>query len=119
MGEVPAFNTHKIDHQAALRTDVVAKVSTTFGQFLSVSCIGCHRDNLKGGDPVVPGFPPVPDITSSGIAGKWNLESFKNTLCYGKTPEGKILNPEQMPWPMAAKMTDIEQEALFLYLQSI
>lgn len=119
LGEVPAFNTHKIDHQATLRTDVVEEVSTAYGAYLSVSCIGCHRDNLKGGDPVVPGFPPVPDITSSGLVGKWSFETFKNTLRFGKTPEGKILNPEQMPWPMAAKMTDMELEALYIYLQSI
>lgn len=117
--ELPAFNAKKIDHQAPLKTDVVEAVSPAYGGYLAVSCIGCHRENLKGGGPIAPGFPPVPDITSSGRAGKWTVDQLKATLRFGKTPEGKILNPEFMPWPMAAAMTDMEIEALYLYLQSI
>ncbi len=119
LDKLPAFNAKKIDHQASLRTDVVEAATPAYGQYLAVSCIGCHRDNLKGGDPIAPGFPPVPDITKSGAGGRWTLDQLKATLRYGKTPEGKILNPEYMPWPMAAAMTDMEMEALYLYLQEI
>jgi len=117
--QLPGFNTHKIDHQAKLRTDIVEAATPAYGEYLAVSCIGCHRDNFKGGGPIAPGFPPVPDITSTGNPGKWELTQFTNTLRYGKTPEGKILNPEYMPWPMTAVMTEMELEALYLYLQSI
>lgn len=117
--KLPAFNTHKIDHQAALQTNIIEAATVDYGAYLSVSCIGCHRPDFKGGDPIIPGFPPVPNITSSGNTGNWTVEEFKNTLRYGKTPEGKVLLPEFMPWPMAAKMTDMELEALYLYLKNI
>lgn len=119
LDQLPGFNTKKIKHQAKLQTNISEEATPAYGAYLAVSCIGCHRENFKGGAPIAPGFPTVPDITSSANVGKWDLNAFKSTLRFGKTPEGKILQPEYMPWPMAAVMTDMELEALYLYLQSI
>ena len=74
---------------------------------------------MKGGDPIAPGFPVVADISSSGNAGKWTDEQFINTLRTGVTPEGKVLNPSEMPWTMAKEFTDVELKALHLYMNSL
>ena len=37
----------------------------------------------------------------------------------GQTPEGKVLNPEKMPWPHYSLMSDIELKSLWLKLNSI
>jgi hypothetical protein len=37
----------------------------------------------------------------------------------GKTPEGKEIDPKNMPWPMTAAYTDTELKALYAYLKSI
>ena len=37
----------------------------------------------------------------------------------GQTPEGKILNPEKMPWPHYAVMSDVELKSLWANLNSI
>src|SRR5690606_3981718 len=106
-------------HAAKLKRNVKAEVSAEYGKYLSIACQGCHRENMKGGDPVGPGFPDVADISSTGNPGKWTTEQFVNTLRTGNTPEGKILNPKDMPWTMTKAYTDLELHALHLYLRSL
>jgi mono/diheme cytochrome c family protein len=113
------FPAEKIDHSKPLVAAVKVEVSVEYGKYLSAGCVGCHREHLKGGDPLAPGLPPVADITSSGHPGKWTDEQFINTLRTGNTPEGKILNPAEMPWKMTKEFTDVELKALHLYLKSI
>jgi hypothetical protein len=74
---------------------------------------------MKGGDPIAPGFPVVPDVTTSGNVGKWTEDQFITVLRTGKTPEGKEIDPKNMPWPMTAAYTDTELKALYAYLKSI
>lgn len=119
LDKLTLFPAEKIDHEKALVKAVKAEVSIEYGKYLSVGCIGCHREHLKGGDPLAPGLPPVADITSSGHPGKWSDEQFINTLRTGVTPEGKVLNPAEMPWKMTKEFTDVELKALHLYLKSI
>ena len=108
-----------IDHSRPLQADVPAEVSVEYGKYLAIACQGCHRENMKGGEPVAPGFPPVADISSSGNPSKWTAEQFMETLRTGKTPEGKLLKTEEMPWTMTKSYTDVELQALHLYLKSI
>ena len=89
------------------------------GKYLAVSCTGCHQPNLTGGEPVAPGFPPAPNITSSGHPGKWTLDQFVHTLRTGKTPTGRQMNPEHMPWKMTAQYSDKELASLYKYVRSI
>ena len=119
LGKLPLLPAEMIDHEKTLIKEVKAEVSPAYGKYLSVSCVGCHRDNLKGGEPVAPGYPIVADISSSGNPGKWTEEQFMHTLRTGETPEGKKLNPSQMPWTMTKGYTDTELKALYLYLRSI
>lgn len=119
MDKLPLFPAEMIDHNRKLVKEVKAEVSVEYGKYLSTSCQGCHRENMKGGEPVAPGFPVVADISSTGNAGTWTDEQFIETLRTGKTPEGKILKPEEMPWTMAKEFTDTELKALHLYLNSL
>ncbi|HEY3429322.1 MAG TPA: cytochrome c [Cyclobacteriaceae bacterium] len=117
--QIPLIAAEKIDHTLPLRESILQEESIEFGKYLSVSCEGCHRKNMKGGAPVAPGFPEVADITSSGNPGKWTVAQFMTTLQTGKTPEGKQLKPEEMPWTAYKNYTKTEFKALFKYLKSI
>jgi mono/diheme cytochrome c family protein len=117
--KLPLFPAEMIDHERPLVKTVKAEVTVEYGKYLSVACQGCHRGNLKGGEPVAPGFPVVADISSSGHPGQWTDEQFINTLRTGVTPEGKVLKPSEMPWTMTKEFTDVELKALHLYLKSI
>lgn len=119
LGKLPLVPAEMIDHNRVLVKEVKAEVSLEFGKYISTSCEGCHRKTMKGGDPIAPGFPVVLDISSTGNPGKWTDEEFINTLRTGVTPEGKVLDPAQMPWPMAKEFTDVELKALHLYLNSL
>lgn len=119
LGKLPLFPAEMIDHNRKLVKEVKAEISVTYGKYLSTSCLGCHRETMKGGEPVAPGFPMVADISSSGNPGKWTDEQFIQTLRTGVTPEGKVLNPKDMPWPMAKEFNDLELKALHLYLNSL
>jgi mono/diheme cytochrome c family protein len=119
LDKIPLLPAEKIDHSRKLEVEIKAEVSIEYGQYLSGSCQGCHRPNMQGGDPIAPGFPVVPNVSSSGSAGRWTEEQFITTLRTGKTPEGKELNPKDMPWTMTTAYTDTELKALYVYLKSI
>jgi len=53
-----------------------------------------------------------PDIDSAA-------EQFVSTLRTGKTPDGRELPVEFMPWKATQSYTDVELKALFSYLKSI
>ena len=121
MGQLPLMPAELVDHDVAHDASVPARASTEYGAYLSTTCTGCHQPNLAGG--VVPGSAPgdprSANLTPAGNLGHWTLDNFKHTLRNGTTPEGKTLDPAVMPWPIAAQMTDVELEALWLYLQSL
>jgi cytochrome c553 len=118
LNQLPTFAAEKIDHSNKLM-EVVPEISAAYGKHLSTGCIGCHKETLKGGDPVIPGSPQVADITSAGNIGKWTEDQFVSTLRTGKTPEGKNLPPQYMPWTATKNYTDVELKALYAYLRSI
>jgi hypothetical protein len=119
LDKIDMIPAEKIDHTRSLVASMEPEVSVEYGKYLSNSCQGCHRDNMKGGDPIAPGFPPVANISSSGNIGKWSEEQFINTLRTGLTPEGKSLDPKNMPWTMTKAYTDIELKALYKFLNTI
>ena len=119
LGKFPLLPAEMIDHSRPLTVYVKSEVSAEYGKYLSIACQGCHRPNMKGGEPVAPGFPIVADISSTGNPGKWSTDQFIKTLRTGHTPEGKELNPKEMPWTMTKAYTDVELQALHLYLKSI
>ncbi|KAA6436883.1 c-type cytochrome [Dyadobacter flavalbus] len=117
--KMPLLSVEKIDHSKPMIAKADTVTGAAQGKYLAVSCTGCHRSDLKGGEPLAPGFPPVPDITSSGHVGKWSEKDFLTTLTTGKTPEGHTLKNEDMPWKMTAQYTKPELQSLYRYLSSI
>ncbi len=119
LDKMPLLSVEKIDHNKPMVARADSAEGAAQGKYLAVSCSGCHRENFKGGEPLAPGFPPVPDITRAGHVGKWTKSQFIATLTSGKTPEGHVLKNEDMPWKMTAQYTLSELSSLYDYLQSI
>jgi cytochrome c553 len=81
-------------------------------------CTTCHGADLTGAEhPAHPGL-QTPNL-ASGNPATWSEDEFRQTLRTGRTPEGKDLSLELMPWAMYAGMTDDEIEAMWLWLESL
>ncbi|MCK7559228.1 cytochrome c [Chitinophaga sedimenti] len=119
LDKVPFAPAEMIDHEYVSKPVVKKEVSAAYGEYLSMSCTGCHHPDFKGGESPIPGGKFVADISASGKPGKWSHSQFIAALRTGKTPEGKELNNAEMPWKMTATYTDDELTALHLYLQTI
>lgn len=117
LGKIPLIPAEQIDHTYAAPSEVEALPNAAYGEYLAVSCSGCHKQNFKGGESEVPGMKPYPDITASGSVGRWTEQQFVTTLRTGKTPEGKVLKNEEMPWQMTKSYTDTELKALYAFLK--
>lgn len=120
-GQIPLMSVEGIDHTVAAPSRLEPAASAEYGAYLITSCIGCHQPSLTGG-PVpgaAPGAPPSANLTPAGNLASWTYEEFATTLRTGTTPEGKVLDPSVMPWPIAQELTDTELEALWLYLSSL
>ncbi len=114
-----------------LAPDLVAKVerleptpdiavTKEYGHYLAniAGCTTCHGAALTGAEhPAHPGL-QTPNL-ASGNAATWSQEEFRQTLRTGRTPEGKDLSLELMPWAIYAGMTDDELEAVWLWLESL
>jgi mono/diheme cytochrome c family protein len=110
-----------IDHDNLPPQSVVPEASVEYGAYQATTCTGCHGKDLGGG-PVPfspPDRPQAANLTPSGDLARWTLDDFKATLRTGVTPEGRQLDPRDMPWPLTSQMTDVELEALWQYFQSL
>jgi cytochrome c5 len=100
-----------------------AAVTVEFGRQLGALCSGCHRSDLAGG-PIVggdPSWPPAMNLTpdATGLGG-WTFEQFVAALREARRPDGTVLRaPMSMMAPYAQRMTDVELEARWMYLQSV
>lgn len=119
-GQLP-FAAEEIDHSFVPPKSVKAEVSAAYGDYLAATCTGCHGTDFSGG-PVpgaAPGDPPAANLTPASNLANWSEEDFMATLRTGVTPEGKVLDPQYMPWPITTLMTDDELSALWLHFQSL
>ncbi len=123
-GELPlsadVIGSHDSTHR---RMAPVARVDVEFGQHLAGICTGCHGQNLAGG--TIPGgdpsWVPARNITphADGLAG-WTYEDLRRAMTEGVRPDGTDLKvPMTLMQPYAQRMTDIEMQALWAYLQSV
>jgi mono/diheme cytochrome c family protein len=117
--KLPLAVAEKIDHTAKNMEEVKPEITAAYGQYVAVSCVGCHGQNYQGGAPVIPGSPQVPNITGAGSLAKWSEEQFIQTLRTGVTPEGKKLDPKYMPWPMAKEFNETEIKSVYLFLKGL
>lgn len=118
-GLIPLLPAEFTDHQINFVKEIKREISATYGQYLSTICINCHGSNFKGGESPVPGGKYVADISSTGNPGKWSHQEFITAMHTGVTPEGKTLNPQEMPWTITKSFTEDELTALHMYLLTV
>lgn len=117
--KMPLFPVEKINHNASMVQTQDTTQGVAFGKYLTNLCSGCHRPDMRGGDPVAPGQPQVPNITATGNPGRWTQSQFFQTLRTGVTPSGHVIKNENMPWKMTSHYTDKELTSMYAYLTSL
>jgi mono/diheme cytochrome c family protein len=116
---IPLLPAEMTDHSLPFAQEIKPANPVEYGKYLSTVCMNCHRADMKGGESLVPGGKYVADITSTGNPGKWTHEEFIKALHTGETPEGKKLNPAEMPWTITQSFSEEDLTALHIYLQSL
>lgn len=100
-----------------------AEVSPEFGRHLAGVCTGCHGPQLAGGKVAGgdPSWPAAANLTphDDGLAG-WSYADFATAMREARRPDGtEIREPMSLVAPFARNMTDVELEALWVYLQTL
>jgi cytochrome c553 len=91
-----------------------------YGRYLAdvSGCHGCHGFGLSGGKVAGPdNLPPASNLTPAGLR-SWSERDFVRALREGRRPDGSSIN-EFMPWRSYASMSDLDLQALWLYLRSV
>jgi mono/diheme cytochrome c family protein len=122
MDKAPIIAAKVIDHNAPRPADVKEDTTAEYGHYMSISCADCHGAGLSGGEvpAAPPGTPLAPNITfdkKTGI-GNWSKEDFAKAMRAGIRPNGKPIDPF-MPWQNFSRMTDVELNAMWVYLRSL
>ncbi len=109
------FPAAVIDHTAPRPPAPEPGVTAEYGKYMANSCTLCHGEELAGGTHEGGG----PNLTRGGELATWTHEDFKKALRTGIAPDGKILDPEQMPVESTNWLSDDEISAIWLYIQSL
>ncbi|MBT8403623.1 MAG: cytochrome c [Gemmatimonadetes bacterium] len=98
-----------------------ATASVEFGRHLAATCVGCHKQDYTGGDiGGDPNWAPAANLTAAGSLSQWTLEEFVRLMREGVRPDGsEVLEPMTFVMPAAQRMTDLELEAMYLFLRSL
>lgn len=108
-----------IDFETVGIVDLAAETSLEYGEYLAFSCTGCHGTDYAGAP--VPGASYVSSNLTpheTGLA-SWSLDDFTTVMRTGVRPDGQEIDPSRMPWTSFSGFTDVELEAMYVYLQSI
>jgi cytochrome c553 len=114
---VDQIPSHDTPHDA-MPPEAVADVA--FGRHLAATCMGCHKSDFTGGDiGGDPSWAPAANLTTGNVD-DWTLEEFKTLLRTGVRPDGtSVLVPMTFVMPYAQGMTEVEIEAIYLFLRSL
>lgn len=97
-------------------------VTARYGKYLVDlgGCRVCHHADLSGGlHPLaLPGEPIPPDLRPGGDLVDWTQSDFARAMREGMTPDQRVLDRAFMPWPAFAGLSDVEIEAIWLYLKA-
>jgi cytochrome c553 len=121
LGQLPGVLTaEKIDHDEPMRDAPPPVASIEYGAHVATLCTGCHGADFAGGVPREPGAPAPPNITphAAGLHA-WTEPQFFDAMRTGTRPDGRRLDPHQMPWPSLGRSTDAELHALWRYLRTV
>lgn len=112
------FAADVVKHDEVGQHTVTRGVSEEYGSYLVTvgTCRTCHGPELRGtsGGIGPPGGPSLVDSTRN-----WSADDFRRAIRSGRTPAGRALDPQKMPWPRLANLTDDELNAVFEYVRSI
>ena len=113
----------KIDHGLPPAQAVPEGVTVEHGRYVGQMCQGCHGPQLSGGK--VPGAPPdwpaAANLTpgeASAMRRYADAGAFKAMLRSGRRPDGSAVS-RVMPFESLAALSDVDADALYLYLQSV
>lgn len=119
-GQLPLVPAEMIDHDGPRPYAPPPGVTVEYGQYLAVTCTGCHGQDLSGG-PIPgapPNWPPAANLTPAGHLAEWSEGDFISAMRTGISPDGHEIDPV-MPIEAVRAMTDEELKALWLFLQSL
>lgn len=122
-GQMPLLPAELVDHGPHREMAPPRAATAEYGRYLSATCMGCHGEGFSGGK--IPGVPPnwpvaanlTPDA-ETGL-GSWTEEDFFQIMRSGTRPDGRVIEPEFMPWPSLGSMREEEIQALWLYFRSL
>ena len=121
LSDIHLFPARLIDHSIGIPEPVAERTPRQLGAYVATTCIGCHGDNYGGGR--IPGVPPhwpeASNITVGGVLADYTEADFFRAMREGINLEGRVMEPEFMPWQVFGYMTDDELAGLFEYLQSL
>lgn len=119
-GKMP-IAAENIDHTIA-KVDLPPEAAATveYGRHIAQVCVGCHRSAFEGGPIAMgpPDWPPAANLSGDDFK-KWSQDEFLTALRTGQRPDGTTLNPIAMPWSVIGQWTDMELEAVHMYLQTL
>jgi mono/diheme cytochrome c family protein len=109
----------KIDHSKPIPEDMPVTASAEYGEYLAITCQGCHRADLSGGSMAGPDPAHAANLTPAGDVAGWTEETFIRAMREGIRPDGSQIS-DLMPWKVfGSSYSDTELRALWLYLQSL
>ncbi len=122
-GQVPLLPAEDIDHADEEFSQPEEAPTVAFGEYLTAACVGCHGPLFAGG-PIVgtpPDWPDAGNLTpdmETGI-GSWSEEDFRSFFHDGIRPDGRQVDPSYMPWTLGAALTDVEEQAIWMFLRAL
>ena len=107
----PARITPQADRHPASAADAVSRFTPL--------CATCHGADFGGQLFAAEIDWWAPNLTSHSTgAASWTLEQFALAVRQGRTPDGRALSVEEMPWRSFASLTDDEVIAIYEFLRS-
>ena len=104
-----------------IRSDLAGERATGSGAYLVEigNCRVCHGMELGGGlHPLaLPGEPEPPALMGRRAMDGWTFADFSAAMRAGRTPTGRVLDPDYMPWPGYSGLADEEVLALWRFLK--
>lgn len=117
------ISAEQVSGMVPVAREIPSGPNSEYGEYLVAlgGCRVCHRSDLAGGLHLLslPGEPVPPDITPGGPLGGWSRHDFVRAMREGRTPDGRMLDREFMPWPAFAGLSETEVEAIWRYLRSL
>jgi mono/diheme cytochrome c family protein len=109
------FGAETIDHRTPFPPMPQIGANLETGEYLTRFCYGCHGSDLHGGRSPDPDAPPAPNLA---IVRGWSEDDFMTFSRTGRTPYGRQVDPQFMPWEFFGRLYPMERRALYLYLHA-